>query len=60
MKELFEVSVAVKVSAANVVSKRVADPLVQVLEKSVPYFERVAEAFTKSLEVEVEKEAKKD
>lgn len=56
MKEIVKVSFSIKVEANNVISKRVADPIVSLLEKSVPLIERAGQALVKDLENENKKE----
>lgn len=50
MKDLFQISFSVKVEASNLLSKRVADPLVKILEDAVPLVQRAGEALVKELE----------
>jgi hypothetical protein len=57
VKEIFEIRFSTKVSASPI-AKGLTEPLVKVLEKSVPLLERIAEAYIKQLEKELQTESK--
>lgn len=57
MKNLFEVAFTVKVSASPL-AKGLTEPVTKVLNKAIPFLERIAEAYVKDMEKE--NEVKKD
>lgn len=59
MKDIIQVSFNVKVEASPL-AKGLTEPLTKIFNKAIPYLERVVEAYTKSLEREVEGEAKSE
>ena len=58
MKDLFEISFSVKVSASPL-AKGLTEPVTKILSKSIPYLERIAEAFVKDMEKENEQKEEK-
>lgn len=59
MKDIIQVSFSVKVEASPL-AKGLTEPLTKIFNKAIPYLERVVEAYTKSLEREVEGETKSE
>ena len=57
MKDLFQISVSVKVEASPL-AKGLSEPIVNVINKSIPYFERYVEARVSQIEKEVKQTPK--